>query len=246
MGITMGFLLSPSMTAVSQYFYGRRGAAVGLSIAGSSIGSIVFPVLLSKLLNETNLGFAWSVRITAFVMLPILAFSLITVRSRLPPRKTHFFLPKAFQSHLYLARIVAIFFLFFSTFSGLFFVSAYAVLRDMYNTLADRLVAILNGAGVPGRIIPGILGDKVGRLNALLAARISTAALLFLWPKVVLEAGIIRFTIPIGFTSGAIISGASVAIKLCTSDTRDVGTWRGQGLSIASFAAVGGDPANGA
>ncbi|KAK0650033.1 major facilitator superfamily domain-containing protein [Cercophora newfieldiana] len=245
-GIAMGFLLSPSMAAVSQHFHRRRGAAMGIAIAGSSIGSVVFPIMLSKLLNETNIGFGWSVRIAGFIMLPVLGFSVLTIKTRLEPRKTQFFLPEAFKSRLYLALIAATFFLFIGTFIPLFYISTYAISRGMNNTLAGYLVAILNGAGVPGRIIPGIMGDKLGRLNALCAAGVATAVLIFCWPTAVSDAAIIVFSVAIGFTSGAIISGASVAITLCASNPKDVGTWLGQALAIASLAALGGGPANGA
>jgi len=245
-GITMGFLLSPSMAAVSQYFHRRRGAAMGIAIAGSSIGSVVFPIILSKLLNESDIGFGWTVRIAGFIMLPVLGFSILTVKTRLEPRKTKFFLPEAFKSRLYLCLIGATFFLFIGTFIPLFYISSYAVSRGMNETLAGYLVAILNSAGVPGRIIPGILGDKLGRLNALCAAGISTAVLIFCWPSVMTDAGLIVFALAVGFTSGAIISAASVAVTLCAKDPRDVGTWLGQALAIASLAALGGGPANGA
>ncbi|KAK0702394.1 major facilitator superfamily domain-containing protein [Lasiosphaeris hirsuta] len=245
-GITTGLLLSPSMAVVSQYFHRRRGAALGMVVAGSSAGGILFPTLLSKLLTETTIGFGWSVRICGFMILAVLSFSALAVRTRLSPRATRFFLPEAFRNPLYNMLIIATFFLFFSTFVPLFFIPTYAVSRGMDETLAGYLVAIVNGAGVPGRIIPGILGDKLGRLNALCAAGVSTSILIFFWTKAISTAGIIVFSVFIGFTSGALISGASVAFTLCPKDTRDVGTWLGQAMALASFAALAGPPANGA
>lgn len=245
-GISMGFLLNPATAAVSQYFHRRRGAAVGITIAGSSVGSIVFPILLSKLLNETEVGFGWSVRVCAFVLIPLLAFSAVAIKGRLAPRSTSFFLPEAFKNRLYLALIAATFFLYVGTFIPLFYLPAYATSRGMGDTLAGYLIAILNAAGVPGRVIPGILGDKLGRLNALFAAGVSTAILIFCWPLVETNAAIIGFAVAIGFTSGAIISGSSVALSLCPTNPRDVGTWLGQALAIASLAALAAPPANGA
>ncbi|KAK3356482.1 major facilitator superfamily domain-containing protein [Lasiosphaeria hispida] len=245
-GITTGLLLSPAMAVVSQYFHRRRGAALGLVVAGSSAGGILFPTLLSKLLTKTTIGFGWSVRICGFMILAVLAFSALAIQTRLSPRATRFFLPEAFRNPLYNMLIIASFFLFFSTFVPLFFMPTYSISRGMDETLAGYLVAILNGAGVPGRIIPGILGDKLGRLNALCAAGVSTSILIFCWTKAVSTAGIVVFSVFIGFSSGALISGASVAFTLCPKDTRDVGTWLGQAMALASLAALAGPPANGA
>ncbi|KLU93027.1 hypothetical protein MAPG_11968, partial [Magnaporthiopsis poae ATCC 64411] len=44
-GISNGLLMFPAMAAVPQYFDRKRGAAMGLAIAGSSLGAVVFPIV---------------------------------------------------------------------------------------------------------------------------------------------------------------------------------------------------------
>ncbi|ELQ37652.1 hypothetical protein OOU_Y34scaffold00587g3 [Pyricularia oryzae Y34] len=63
----------------------RRGLAMGLTIGGSSIGGIVWPIMLQRLLNNNVLGFGWTMRAVAFTMMPLLAFACLAVRE--PPRK---------------------------------------------------------------------------------------------------------------------------------------------------------------
>lgn len=48
----------------------------------------------------------------------------------------------------------------------------------MDERLASYLSAILNSASILGRIVPGILGDRLGRMNALCAAGVATAILI--------------------------------------------------------------------
>lgn len=60
-GMAMGLIQFPFMAAVIQYFDRRRAAALGVVISGSSIGGVVMPLALSKMLNSTNLGFGWSI-----------------------------------------------------------------------------------------------------------------------------------------------------------------------------------------
>ncbi|PKX89633.1 uncharacterized protein P174DRAFT_424814 [Aspergillus novofumigatus IBT 16806] len=70
MGIVMGFLQIPAFAAVSQYFDRKRAAALGPAVSGSSIGGIILPIILSKMLNDSSLGFAWTVRVVGFIILP--------------------------------------------------------------------------------------------------------------------------------------------------------------------------------
>lgn len=56
-GLSNGMTIFPAMSAGPQYFNKRRAAAMGIGIAGSSLGGVVWPIVLSKMLNETELGF---------------------------------------------------------------------------------------------------------------------------------------------------------------------------------------------
>ncbi|EFQ33832.1 tat pathway signal sequence, partial [Colletotrichum graminicola M1.001] len=72
--------LFPAMAITPQYFLNRRGAATGLTVAGSSLGALVFPIVLSELLE--TVWFGWYVRICGFIMMPALIISSPTVRAR--------------------------------------------------------------------------------------------------------------------------------------------------------------------
>jgi len=107
--------MGPSMAACGQYFRKKRGAAMGLAIAGSSTGGIIFPIALSKMLNHPTLGFGWTIRILGFMMLALLVPSCIAIHARLPPRKGKFFLPQAFKDPVYVAIIASTFLVSVST-----------------------------------------------------------------------------------------------------------------------------------
>ncbi|KAK4118205.1 MFS general substrate transporter [Parathielavia appendiculata] len=244
-GFAMSMLQVPAFAAVSQYFDKKRGAALGLVVSGSSIGGVIFPIALSKMLNGSTLGFGWSVRVMAFVVTPLLAFSSFAVTSRLPPRKTSFFIMSAFREARFMMLIVAAFCCFIGMYTPLFYIPTYAVSRGMERTLASYLLAIVNAASTFGRIIPGILADRFGRLNVFGLGALLTGIIVLCMNTVVSTAGLIVYSVFFGFTSGTIISGASAALSICTDDAQKLGTYMGMGMALASTASLVGPPVNG-
>ncbi|KAH6886287.1 major facilitator superfamily domain-containing protein [Thelonectria olida] len=244
-GAIMGVLMFPAIAAVSQYFEKKRAAVLGLAISGSSIGGIVVPIALSKMLNESSLGFGWTVRIIGFVMLPLLAFACITIKPRLPPRTTNFFILGAFKETNFVLLIIAMFFMFVGMFTPLFFMPTYGVYRGMNATLASYLLAILNAASTFGRVIPGVLADKYGPLNILCGAGFANGIVILCMNVVKSNAGLIVYSVVFGFTSGTIISGSAAAFAKIPRDPRDMGTYTGMGMAVGSLAALIGPPING-
>ncbi|RAL08253.1 MCT family MFS transporter [Aspergillus homomorphus CBS 101889] len=245
-GLANGFTMSPSMAATPQYFKKKRGAAMGLAIAGSSIGGVILPIALNQLITQTDLGFGWSVRIVGFLMLVVLIPSCLAIRARLPPRKTHFFLPGAFKDRSYSLLIACMFFTFLGLFPPMFYIPSWALTQGMGATLAFYLAAILNAASFPGRVIPAVLSDKIGPLNVLCVAGLTTGILTLCWQRVEGNAGIIVFTAIFGFCSGAIISGAVIPLASCTKTAQNIGTYMGMGMAVGSLAVLAGPPATGA
>ncbi|KLJ12491.1 hypothetical protein EMPG_12484 [Blastomyces silverae] len=246
MGVLMALFLVPAMAAVSQHFDKHRAAALGITVSGSSIGGVIFPIALSKMLNGSTLGFGWSIRIMGFVMLPGLIFSCVTVKTRLPPRTTSFFVRAAFKDVKYLLLIAAMAFLFIGFSTPIFFIPSYAVTRGVDATLASYMVAIINGASAFGRIIPGILADKFGRLNVLAIGSLATGVIVSCMNEARSTTALIIFSVAFGFSSGTIVSGIAAAFSVCAKDHRDIGTYLGMGMAISSVAVLIGPPVNGA
>lgn len=245
MGSIMGLLQFPAFAAVSQYFDKKRAAALGIVISGSSVGGIVIPILLSKLLNGTTLGFGWSVRVVGFLMVPFLCFASFTVRPRLPSRTTTFWIGAAYNNRKFVLLIIALFFILAGMFTPLFFIPTYAVSRGMSPALAGYLLAIVNAASTFGRIIPAMLADKYGRLNAFALGALATGIIIFCMNVATTNTALIIYSISFGFWSGTIISGAATAFSVCTRDVREVGTYLGMGMSISALGGLIGPPLNG-
>lgn len=246
MGSVMGFMQFPAFAAVSQYFEKNRAAALGLAVSGSSIGGVVIPIMLSKMLNGSSLGFGWSVRILGFVILPFMAFACVAIKARLPPRKTQFWLISAYKNPRFIILIFALFFMFFGLMTPMFYLPTYALTHGMSSTMSGYLLSILNAASTFGRIIMGVLADKYGRLNLFALGGFATGIIVFCMNSTTSNAGLIVYSVCFGFASGTIISGASAAISICPQDARDIGTYMGMGMAIAGVGTLIGPPINGA
>ncbi|KAL6234017.1 hypothetical protein BDW75DRAFT_251688 [Aspergillus navahoensis] len=244
-GITQGLTMTPAMAATPQYFFKKRGVAMGLGVAGASIGGIIHPIVLNQLLNQTDLGFGWCVRVEAFLTSAVLLVSCPAIRARLPPRKSKFLLPRAFREAGYTSLTIGSFFAFMGMFTPLFYLPSYGISQGMSPTLAFYLSAILNAASFPGRIVPAILSDRFGKLNAFAAAGIATGILTLCWQRVEGNAGVIVFSALFGFVSGAIISGGTVALAMCAKDPKDIGTYMGMGMAWTSLGSLIGPPVSG-
>ena len=84
----MAFITWPPMGVIARSLPNHRGLALGIVIGGSSLGGVVWPIMLERLLNHSRLGFGWVIRVVAFTMLPLLAFACLTIReprASLPP-----------------------------------------------------------------------------------------------------------------------------------------------------------------
>ena len=246
MGGSVAFLQFPAIAVIGHYFDKRRATALGIVASGSSVGGVVFPVVLSKLLNSSSLSFGWSIRAIGFMILPFMLFACTVIRPRFPPRKATIFIAEAWRTRKYVLLVAALFFMMMGMWTPIFYIPVYAVRRGMSPLLASYLLAVINGSSTFGRIIPGVLADKLGRLNMFAFAGISTGIIVLCLNETHTNAAIIVYSIFFGFISGTIISAGSAAISICSNDPRNIGTYMGMGLGVAGFAVLIGPPVNGA
>ena len=82
--IGASMLFYPAMSCVTTWFFKKRATAFGIMASGSSLGGIIFPIMVTKLIPQV--GFGWSMRISAFLILALMVVGNLTVKSRIPPR----------------------------------------------------------------------------------------------------------------------------------------------------------------
>jgi MFS family permease len=99
-GLCLSAMFTPSFASVNHWFLKRRGLALGIVTSGSSVGGVVWPIMIDHLI--INVGFGWALRICGFISLALTAVSAMMVRGRLPPRTgTEFFAFPLFKQPAY-------------------------------------------------------------------------------------------------------------------------------------------------
>ncbi|GAM86507.1 hypothetical protein ANO11243_045210 [Dothideomycetidae sp. 11243] len=245
-GICNGLIFSPALAAVGHYFQKKRGAAMGLVAVGSSVGGVIFPIVLQKAFYG-KVGFGWGVRAVAFAMLGLLSIACVLVVERLPPRRGRFFAPEAFRQRSYVLLLSGIFLVFWGVLLIYFFISEYAIEKiHMGTELAFYLLSITNAASLVGRVFFGALGDKAGFLSLFSLVALLNTILVFCWTATKTNAGLIVWGIVFGFTSGGVFSLFPAGIASITPKPQFIGTYMGQGMIFFAVAGLTGSPIGGA
>ncbi|KAJ5733877.1 MFS transporter asaE [Penicillium malachiteum] len=235
------------VNSVSTWFAKRRAFALGVMAAGSSLGGVIFPIMVSHLIPEVD--FPWAMRICAFLILFMLGIANLTLRSRLthtkkPVQLMNFVRP--LKDVKFTLTVGAAFCFFWGMFLPFTFVITQAEEYGMSSNMSQYLIPILNAASIFGRTVPGYLADRLGRYNVMIFfSYFSGILVLALWLQSRSNAPAIVFCALYGFGSGAFVSLAP-AIIAQISDLREVGVRNGTFFSIISFAALTGTPIGGA
>jgi MFS family permease len=154
---------------------------------------VIFPVMLNRLFREV--GYGWTMRICAFVILALLILANLTVRSRIPPSGKPFDAMayiRPFGERTFLLLVFGMFFLYCeyndlvlihillirstihtpltTSYIGALMTTFTFLVVDvrsygMSDRLANYLVTIANAGSIFGRIIPNIAADRFGPFN---------------------------------------------------------------------------------
>lgn len=248
LGIGMSFLTIPGIAMIPRHFIKNRGVAMGATIGGSSLGGVIWPIMLDQILNHHHLSFGWTIRIVAFTAIPLGALGVLMVQDVAPepkpesekglPDGTQQAKPLKKKIDLSIAKNVIFILLciglalnFLGLFAGLFFIASYATSLGMSSSFGFYLISMANAASLFGRVIPGILADRYGHFNLCVVSSVSSAVIVLCWTAATSQAGLVVWTLAYGFSSGAILSlNTACATQLATPETFGIAA----GLVLAS------------
>jgi MFS family permease len=244
-GLGTSLVFTPGVAAVGHWFLRKRGQCTGLAAAGGSLGGIVYPLTLKALFPQ--IGFAWSCRVIALINLVLLGIANLGIRSRLPPKKAtkEAILPdlKIFRDRTFTLTTIAVFFMEWGLFVPISYLVSYSLAQGIGQDFSYNLIVIFNAASTVGRYLPGLVADKIGRFNAMLAMMLMGFVSAFgLWmPAGDSKVLLILFALAFGFASGSGISLTPVCVgQLCKVE--NYGRYYATCFTIVSFASLTGIP----
>ncbi|CAI7650032.1 unnamed protein product [Penicillium bialowiezense] len=252
MGLGFGLLYVPSITLVSRSFTTRRAVALGISTSGAPAGGIIYTVMFNQLISK--LGFPWTVRAMAFVMLALFIAAAILLlipekKSRkveIPQSRSLIDL-RAFKDLPFWSFTIANFFLYLGYITPFYYVPTYAETKlGTSRTMASNVLLISQASSVIGRVVLTLFAHYCGSMISWIFCGIVSGILCISWMSADSLVRFILFAAFYGGISGALIPlPPSVFAHVCP-DPKRLGTWLGMAQSLSSFASLLGPPIAGA
>ncbi len=123
---------------------------MGVVVTGSSLGGVIFPVMINRLIQNPTTGYPWAMRIAAFLILALQIVAIITLRSRtapVPKKTPAATLAAPFKEFPFVVMLIGMFILMY----GIFIPVNYVALQGLEQahvseSMSLYLVSIFNGA----------------------------------------------------------------------------------------------------
>ncbi|EAW11592.1 uncharacterized protein ACLA_092900 [Aspergillus clavatus NRRL 1] len=138
---------------------------------------------------------------------------------------------------------MGVFFIEWGFFIPLEYIASYTLAMGLSPRLSSLMVVFLNAGSFPGRWLPGILADRIGRFNTLILANVlCLVSVLAIWlPAQGNVVAVVTFAVVFGFGSGSNISLVPVCVgELCP--TEQYGRYYTTVYTIVSLGALTGVP----
>ena len=235
------------MSAVGHWFNVRRGFATGIASSAGGLGGVCFPLII--LYIGPTMGFAWALRIIGILCFALCAVACLLLKTRLPPNHkggaaVDF---KALREPNYALITLAVWLVEFSVFVPYTYLGSYSLHAGLGQSMSYQICIFLNAGAIPGRMLPGLLADYMGRFNVMaMTAIVCSVCTLALWYNAGSNEGaVIAYSVLFGFWSGAAISLTPVCIsQVCR--TEDYGKRSGTTFTLVSFGTLTALPIAGA
>ncbi|KAK7961869.1 MFS monocarboxylate [Apiospora aurea] len=248
-GLGCGMLYLPAAAAVGQWFEKRRALAIGVQSVGSPLAGIVLPIIFSKLLPRV--GFGWTTRIIAFILLGLSVVPIVFVKMRVAPdplqKRPAFVDWTYFRDAPIVLFTAAIFCAFLGLWVPFFYAQLYAIRFEVSSIeFSPYFVTLLNVGSALGRIIPPWVAVYAGSLNTIICMTTLCAVMAFLWMGIANFPGFVVFALLYGAFQGGLVSMLPSPIVPLTPDMSRLGTRMGTNYLFSGLSALARTPIAGA
>lgn len=250
MGLGMGMLFGPCLACTSAYFKKHRGLAMCICSSGGGFGGVIFPIASNHLLGL--IGFAWTIRVLAFIELFCLLIMIAIMRDRLP-----FEVRQKYGAQKHNVSIFSIYawvdmtalkspeFMFFVfgvslCFYGLYIpfaqIQAFAKYTHIKGDISENIASILNSTSFIGRLVFFLIARYFGALNMTILFSLAASVTCFTLFTVKTDASMVVWALFYGFIAGIVGTFPPFCIPHLTQDITKLGTRFGMCfLSLSLF-----------
>jgi MFS transporter, MCT family, aspergillic acid transporter len=144
--IGVAAIFQPALACIMGWFDKKRGVAYGILSTGSSLGGVIFPIMVNRLIRQV--GYGWAMRISAFLILALLVIANVTVKARRPPGRVELTgaqMVKSFRDLPFLALAVGVGFMTFGVYIPIVFLPLEGIaVGGLSQDLSQYIVSIFN------------------------------------------------------------------------------------------------------
>jgi MFS family permease len=252
-GLANGLLYLPGMALVGRSFRKNRALAMGIVTCGAPVGGVIYTMVFESLI--TPLGFGWTVRVIAFLMLGTysLSFPLLLYGARnlgdisSAGTKRKLFDKTAFSDGPFWSYSLSNFFIFMGYMIPFFFIPTFAQLElDMPRSWALYTVTFAQASSILGRLVASYTASRIGVMIPWIVCVATSAILNLSWIAVRERGALIAFSVLYGAFSGALIPLPPSIFPVVCPDPSVLGARLGMAQGLGSVASLIGSPIAGA
>ncbi|KAL0088366.1 major facilitator superfamily domain-containing protein [Phycomyces blakesleeanus] len=195
------------MGIAPQYFTRRRGVALGMISSGSGIGGIVIPFIMTAV--NTKLGPGWTYRVLGFFCLFCGIIAITFVKERVPGPKGTKKLSDIIKLDVlkdlnYILWCLGSVLMLMGYFIPFYYLPSYATHLGLTATNGSALVAVGSALNSVGRIIAGILADRIGPINVnIIFITMGGLSTLLIWRFAYTYGSLMAYSVVFGFFCGS-------------------------------------------
>jgi len=249
MGLGAGTIYIPSVAVISHYFKKKRALAMTIVASGSSLGSVIHPIMLNNTLF-TSLGFGNSVRASAGLITGLLFIGCALMHPKFPPPKQSLgFVPalkKFSKDSAYVCATLGLSIFTIGYYFPLFYIQLDSTRHGISSTLSFYTLVILNGCSFAGRLSPGFFARRFGVANMICIATFCCAIMVFAMIGLSGPASVVIIAIFFGFFAGVYIALMGPLMVVLTEDISELGIRMGIAFAFSGVGSLIGTPISGA
>ncbi|KAF5314124.1 hypothetical protein D9611_006968 [Ephemerocybe angulata] len=255
-GIAGGLINLPTFAILSQHFKHRQAQAMIIAGSGTSIGALVYPLILNYAFTEKVTSFPRAARLSASFTLMLLSAGILLIREKKTPRNastTSRGRPRILET--FIASMKDVPFLCFSMSlmmftAGIYYPAFYlqldAVKHRVDEGFISYLYTIMNSMCIIGGLLPLLFVKSIGVEKMIAGSAMATAASVFAMLGLKDLAGTAAITVVFGFFIGAFFTLLCPATVLLTRDPRELGARLGFMFTFCAIGSLVGPPIQGA